>query len=64
MKQVAFAWVTFLYDFDTLEKAEEYYKKNRFDEKKHWLIEEPYENGVGGWTVEVKKPYKDYNPGW
>ena len=63
MKKVIFAWVTFWYDFDTLTEADEYCNKNKIAGK-NWLIEEPYENGIGGWTVEVKKRYGNYNPGW
>ena len=64
MKKTAFAWITFMYDFDTEEEAEKYVKRNR---GRYWLISKPYKNNNNNgfpYTVEVKKPYGKYNPGW
>lgn len=61
MKRVAFAWLTFWYDFDTKKEAEEFVVKNG---GKGWQIKEPYDNGADHWTVVVEKPYSNYNPGW
>lgn len=64
MKKVAFAWLTFWYDFSTKEEAEKFRDDNQ---GKYWLIDRPYENNNNNgfpYTVEVKKPYGKYNPGW
>lgn len=64
MKKVAFAWVTFWYDFTTKEEAEKFIRDNQ---GKYWLFGKPYENNNNNgflYTVEVKKQYGKYNPGW
>ena len=64
MKKVAFAHVEYVYDFDTKEEADRFIK----EAPKGWngwyfVTKEPEDNG-DVWTVVVKKPYKNYNPGW
>lgn len=62
MKKIAFAWLTFWYDFTTKEEAEKFVSDNR---NKGWHFEgTPYINGNNEWTVQVLKPYQKYNPGW
>ena len=65
MKKIAFAWLTYWYDFSTEEEAKEFIRNNR---GKYWNFGEVYENHNGEgclpYTVEVKKPYGKYNPGW
>ena len=61
MKRVAFAWVTFWLDFDTMDEAQAYYINNHG--KGFRFPKEPYYNGTN-WTVEVEKPYRNYNCGW
>lgn len=62
MKKVAFAWLTFWYDFTTKEEAERFVRDNQ---GKGWHFEnELYCNGNDEWVVRVSKPYGKYNPGW
>lgn len=63
MKRVAFAWVTLMYDFTTEEEVNKFISDNQ---GKGWLFGEVYENRNDDlpYTVEVKKPYGNYYPGW
>lgn len=63
MKRVAFAWVTLMYDFTTEEEVNKFITDNQ---RKGWLFGEVYENRNDDlpYTVEVKKPYGNYYPGW
>ena len=64
MKRIVFAWVTFMYDFDSEQEAVEFIKNSH---GKGWQVDEqPYKQNWGDcWTVRVEKPYnKKYNPGW
>ena len=61
-RKVAFAWVTFVYDFDFEEECDRFIKANR---GKGWYFgEKSYDRFGGYWTVRVEKPYRDYNCGW
>ena len=63
MKRVAFAWVTLIYDFTTEEEVNKFITDNQ---GKGWLFSEVYENRNDDlpYTVEVKKSYGNYYPGW
>ena len=63
MRKVVFASIEFDYDFDTKEEAEKYIRDNA-NMGWYWESKEPYKQGNGMWSVRVRKPYKDYNPGW
>ena len=63
MRKIAFASIEIVYDFDTEEEAKQFISYNA-NKKWWWVSKEPYPQGNGVWTVTVRKPYKDYNPGW
>ena len=59
--EIAFANISLIIDFETREEAEEY-KKQNFG--KGWWFGEVSKIDDNTWTMEVRRPYKDYNPGW
>lgn len=63
MHNVVFASIEFDYDFDTEDEAKAFVLKN-MDKKWWWDSREPQLQRNGKWSLRVRKPYKDYNPGW
>lgn len=62
MKRTVFASIEFVYDFDTKEEARRFVRNNQ---GKGWYFEyEAKTTQDGKYTLTVRKPYKDYNPGW
>ena len=63
MKRVALACIEYVYEFDTKEEAETYIRDARWS---GWWFEtkKPVYNDCDKWEVIVRKPYKDYTPGW
>ena len=64
IRRVAFASIELTMDFASLEDAIEYKRANQ---GKGWLFRKPYSIDSGDGFVVcmiVKKPYRDYNPGW
>lgn len=64
MKKVAFAYIYILMDFTSYEDA----KKYKNDHKDNgWWFGEIYENANDNgfnFSMEVRKPYLNYNGGW
>lgn len=67
MKRVAFAYITKVLDFDTMEEAEGY-KKAHPEGARFFYPDgdgEIHENGAGGYSVTVRTPLNSrYQPGW
>lgn len=64
MKRLAFASIEFVYDFDTEEEAKRFVVSNQ---GKGWYFDgepKPLDDADGTYTLTVRKPYKNYNPGW
>lgn len=59
--KITFASICLVIDFDTKEQAEEYKIKN-YD--KGWWFGEISKVDDNTWSMEVRRPYKDYNGGW
>ena len=60
--RVVFASVSMIMDFDSEEEAKQYKIKNM--DKGWWFGEITYYSSDGFWSMEVRKPYRKYNPGW
>lgn len=60
--KVAFANISLIIDFDSDEEAEKY-KKDNFG-KGWWFGETEYNPIIKKWTMEVRRPYGNYNCGW
>lgn len=59
---IAFAYTELVIDFPTLKEAEDYRAKNQ---GKRWQFENIERNEqIDGWTMTVRRPYKNYLPGW
>lgn len=64
MARIAFASIELVYDFDSEEEAKNFVTMNQ---GKGFYFEgepKPLDTKDGTWTITVRKPYKDYNPGW
>lgn len=64
MKRVAFASISILMDFSSELEAIKYRAENR---GKGWWFGEIYENNNDNelmWSMEIRKPYGNYNPGF
>ena len=59
--KVTFASIVFQLDFESKEEAENYKIENI---GKHWWFGEISKVSSDTWTMEVRRPYKDYNGGW
>ena len=59
--KITFASISLVIDFDTKEEAENYKTKNY---NKGWWFGEISKIDENTWTMEVRRPYKDYNGGW
>ena len=63
-RRIAFAHVELVMDFTSVYEAMAYKETNR---GKGWLFKKPYliDSGDGfKVSMTVKRPYKNYNPGW
>lgn len=59
---IAFAHIELVIDFTTREEAEEYKAKHS---GKGWHFENiEYNDQIEGYTMIVRRPYRDYLPGW
>lgn len=64
MKRVAFAYISALMDFTSEDEARKYKRDNY---GKGWWFGEVYENCNDNefkYSMEVRKPYGKYNPGF
>lgn len=61
--KITFANISLTLDFKTKEEAEEYKSQNL---GKGWWFSEiwPLDLAKTAWTMEVRRPYRHYNPGW
>ena len=59
--KISFASISMIIDFNSEAEAELYKTKN-YD--KGWWFGEISKIDEKTWTMEVRKPYKDFNPGW
>lgn len=59
---IAFAHIELVIDFTTREEAEAYKAKHS---GKGWHFEKiEYNDQIDGYTMIVRRPYRDYLPGW
>ena len=64
MKKIAFASISILMDFSSDSEARKYKAENR---GKGWWFGEIYENNNGNefkYSMEIRRPYGNYNPGF
>ncbi|MCQ2086605.1 MAG: hypothetical protein MJZ37_00815 [Bacilli bacterium] len=64
MKKIAFASISILMDFSSELEAIKYRSENR---GKGWWFGEIYENNSGSelmYSMEIRRPYGSYNPGF
>ena len=59
--KIVFASICLIIDFDSREDAENYRIKNH---NKGWWFGEISKVDDNTYSMEVRRPYKDYNGGW
>lgn len=59
--KISFMNISMIIDFNSEEEAELYKIKNN---NKNWWFGRISKIDDNTWTMEVRKPYKNFNPGW